>query len=126
MKALYLSLGAMALILAYSLWAGFYVQDQTDKWSLLLEQSSQAAEAEDWPQAENLLVQARKGWERSQTYFHTIIEHSELNEAQVLFAAAAEECAQQEAREFSAQIVLLRVQLQLLAETQSVSIKNIF
>lgn len=126
MKALYLSLGAMALILVYSLWAGFYVQDQTDKWSLLLEQAAQAAEAEDWTQAENLLVQARKGWERSQTYFHTIIEHSELNEAQVLFAAADEECTQQDAREFSAQIVLLRVQLQLLSETQSVSIKNIF
>ncbi len=126
MKVLYLSLGAMALILAYSLWAGFYVQDQTDKWSLLLEQAAQAAETENWAQAESLLIQARRGWEHSQTYFHTIIEHSELNEVQILFAAAAEECTQQDTREFSAQIVLLRVQLQLLAETQSVSIKNIF
>lgn len=126
MKALYLSLGAMALILAYSLWAGSYVQEQTDKWSLLLEQAAQAAEAEDWPQAESLLSQAQKGWEHSRTYFHTFIEHGELNEAQALFAAAAEACAQRDSQEFSAQLVLLRVQLQLLAETQSVSIKNIF
>ena len=126
MKALYLSLGAMALILAYSLWAGFYIQDQADRWSLLLEQASQAAEAEEWTQAENLLAQARKGWESNQTYFHTIIEHSELIEAQILFAAAAEECAQRDALEFSAQLVLLRVQLQLLAETQTISVKNIF
>ena len=91
-----------------------------------VEQAAQAAEAEDWPQAESLLSQAQKGWEHSRTYFHTFIEHGELNEAQALFAAAAEACAQRDSQEFSAQLVLLRVQLQLLAETQSVSIKNIF
>ena len=125
MKVLYLSLGAMALILAYSLWAGFYVQDQTDKWSLLLEQAAQAAETENWAQAESLLIQARKGWEHSQTYFHTIIEHSELNEAEALFAAASEACFQQDAQEFRCQLTLLTTQLKVLAETQSVSIKNI-
>ena len=126
MKVLYLSLGAMALILVYSLWAGAYVQEQTAGWSLLLEQAAQAAGAEDWAQAERHLLQARNSWDRSQTYLHTIIEHRELNETQALFAAAAEAFVQRDAGEFSAQIVLLRVQLQLLAETQAVSIKNIF
>ena len=57
--------------------------------------------------------------------FHTIIEHSELNEAESLFAAADIACRQQDAQEFISQVTVLSVQLRLLAETQAVSIKNI-
>ena len=43
MKPLCLSLGAMALILAFSLWTGWYVHLQTDGWRELLEQAAAAA-----------------------------------------------------------------------------------
>ena len=126
MKPLCLSLGAMALILAFSLWTGWYVHLQTDGWRELLEQAAAAAEAEDWPAAEARFTRAREGWEKRQTIFHTVIEHDELNEAQSLFAAAGEACAQRDGREFTAQLTLLQVRLGLLAETQAISIKNIF
>ena len=125
MKVLLLSLGAMAVILAFSLWAGGFVQQQAQTWSALLEQAGQAAEEEDWPAAEALLAQARVSWDRSETFFHTIIEHEELNEAQSLFAAAEEACRQRDSGDFSAQLALLTVRLKVLAETQSVSIKTL-
>lgn len=125
MKVLVLPLTAMAAILIFSLWAGSYVQQQTESWEQLLEQAAQAASEEDWSQAEDLLSQAQKSWERRKTFLHTIIEHSELNEAESLFAAADIACHQQDAQEFISQVTVLSVQLRLLAETQAVSIKNI-
>ena len=125
MKVLVLPLTAMAAILIFSLWAGSYVQQQTESWEQLLEQAAQSALEEDWSQAENLLSQTQKSWERRKTFLHTIIEHSELNEAESFFAAADIACRQQDAQEFISQVTVLSVQLRLLAETQAVSIKNI-
>ena len=125
MKVLVLPLTAMAAILIFSLWVGSYVQQQTESWEQLLEQAAQSALEEDWSQAENLLSQTQKSWERRKTFLHTIIEHSELNEAESLFAAADIACRQQDAQEFISQVTVLSVQLRLLAETQAVSIKNI-
>ena len=125
MKVLVLPLTAMAAILIFSLWAGGYVQQQTESWEQLLEQAAQSALVEDWSQAENLLSQTQKSWERRKTFLLTIIEHSELNEAESLFAAADIACRQQDAQEFISQVTVLSVQLRLLAETQAVSIKNI-
>ena len=125
MKVLVLPLGAIAVILTFSLWAGSYVQQQADTWEQLFDQAAAAGEEEDWPQASKLLSQAEEHWERSKTFLHTIIEHSELNEAEALFAAASEACFQQDAQEFRCQLTLLTTQLKVLAETQSVSIKNI-
>ena len=126
MKNLILPLTAMAAILIFSLWAGRYVQAQTERWEGLLAQAAQAAAGEDWALAEGRLSQAREGWERCKTFFHTIIEHSELNEAESLFAAAEDACRRRDSAETISQLALLSVQLRLLAETQAVSIKNIF
>ena len=40
MKVLVLPLGAIAVILAFSLWAGSYVQQQADTWEQLLDQAA--------------------------------------------------------------------------------------
>lgn len=125
MKNLVLPLTAMAAILIFSLWAGHYVQDQTEHWEELLAQAAQAADQEDWTLAEDLLSQVRENWESCKTFFHTIIEHSELNEAESLFAAAEDACRRRDSGEAVSQLTLLSVQLRVLAETQAVSVKNI-
>lgn len=125
MKTLILPLGAIAAILIFSLWTGSYVQRQTEHWEQLLDQAADAAASEDWPRTEQLLDQAEEHWEHNKTFFHTVIEHSELNETESLFAAAADACRQQDSQEAVSQLTLLSVQLRVLAETQSVSIKNI-
>ena len=80
MKNLVLPLAAMAAILVFSLWTGRYVQRQTGDWGELLSQAAQAAAEGDWTLAEKRLSQAREGWERREAFFHTIMEHGELNE----------------------------------------------
>ena len=80
---------------------------------------------ERWAQAEEGLRLAYADWGRSQTFFHTIMEHAELDEAESLFAAAFAACDTQDAPDFHAAMAQLASQLRLLAETQAVSIKNI-
>lgn len=125
MKAFYIPAGLLALILAFSLWAGSYVRQRTDDWIAQLEQTDKAAMEEDWSQAEKRLLEAYDDWDSSQGFFHTIMNHSDLDEAESLFAGAKAVCSQQDDADFHRLLAQLMEQMDLLAETQSVSIKNI-
>ena len=125
MKPLVISLAALGLILVFSLWAGSYVAARTEDWSAQLSEADNFAQEERWAQAEERLRLAYADWGRSQTFFHTIMEHAELDEAESLFAAAFAACDAQDAPDFHAAMAQLDAQFRLLAETQAVSIKNI-
>lgn len=125
MKALYIPAALLALILGYSLWAGRYVEQRTDHWIALLEQVDETARQENWADAGTRLRQVYEDWDGSQGFFHTIMDHSELDEAESLFAGAAAVCGQQDDGEFHLLLAQLMEQMRLLAETQSVSVKNI-
>ena len=60
-----------------------------------------------------------------QALLHIIMEHRELDEAEVLFAAAYAACDQQDVPDFHAALAQLLTQIRLLAETQQVSLQNI-
>lgn len=126
MKTLYLPAAVLAAILACSLWAGRFLEVRTEHWSELLSSASQAAEAEEWSQAGEVLRQAYEDWSRDQTFLHTILEHDALDEAEQLFAAAMAACRQEDGEEALIQLAQLRSSLRLLAETQGASIQNIF
>ena len=125
MKALWIPAGLLAVILGFSLWAGRYVQLRTDHWIALLEHTDKAAAAEDWEEAQRRLEDAYRDWDSSQTFFHTIISHDELDEAETLFVGAAAVCREEDDADFHLMLAQLSAQLRLLAETQSVSIKNV-
>ena len=125
MKALYIPAGLMALILAFSLWTGHYVRQRTDHWTAMLEHADEAAMAEDWSSAEKRLLDAYADWDSSQCFFHTIMSHSDLDEAESLSAGAKAVCSQQDDADFHLMLAQLMEHMDLLAETQSISIKNI-
>ena len=125
MKPLVISLAALGIILAFSLWAGRYVEGRTEDWSDQLSLADVSAQQERWDDAQAQLRQAYADWGRSQTFFHTIMEHDELDEAESLFAAAFAACDEEDAPDFHAAMAQLDSQLRLLAETQAVSIKNV-
>lgn len=125
MKAFWIPAGLLAVILGFSLWAGRYVQLRTDHWIALLERTDQAAAAEDWEEAQRRLEDAYQDWDSSQTFFHTIISHDELDEAETLFVGAAAVCREEDDADFHLMLAQLSAQLRLLAETQSVTIKNV-
>lgn len=126
MKAFYLPAGVLALILAFSLWAGRFLEVRTEHWSGLLSEVSQAAEAEDWSRAGDALQRAYEDWDGDQTFLHTILEHDTLDDAEQLFSAAMAACQQEDSGEVLLQIAQLTGRLKQIAETQGVSIKNIF
>ena len=125
MKPLILSLAALAAILAFSLWSGYYVAGRTETWSTQLSVADEYAQQERWEDAEAQLQLAYDDWCTSQTFFHTILEHDELDEAESLFATAYAACDEQDVPDFHAAMAQLATQLSLLAETQAVSVKNI-
>ena len=92
MKAFYIPVGLLALILGFSLWTGRYVELRTQHWTALLEETGEAARQEDWGEAADRLERAYEDWDSSQTFFHTIMDHSELDEAENLFAGAFAVC----------------------------------
>ena len=125
MKAFYIPVGLLALILGFSLWSGRYVELRTQHWSDLLEEIDGLADQEDWEQAGQKLDEAYADWNGSQTFFHTIMAHNELDEAEELFARAFAVCREEDGADFHTLLSQLMSQLRLLAETQCVSIKNV-
>ena len=125
MKALYIPAALLLAILGFSLWVGQHVEQKTDQWIFLLEQVGETAAEENWSEAGARLEETYKDCDASQQFFHTILEHDELDEAESFFAGARAVCAQQDDGEFHVLLAELIEQLRLLAETQSVSVKNI-
>ena len=125
MKALYIPAGLLALILGFSLWAGRYVELRTDQWIAQLEETAGTAGREDWDHAEEQLSRVYDSWDGVQTFFHTIMEHDELDKAEELFAGAFAVCREEDGADFHTLLAQLMNQLSLLAETQSISIKNV-
>lgn len=115
----------LVLILAFSLWTGRYAEKRTEQLSALLEQTEAAAQREDWREAEARLRDAYGGWQESQGFFYTVMDHAQLDEAESLFAGAIAVCREEDDDDFHMLLAQLATQLRLLAETQSVSLKNI-
>ena len=125
MKVVYIPVGLLAVILAFSLWTGRYVELRTEEWTAILEQAEDAAQREQWAEAEAILDSAYKNWDSSQTFFHTIMKHEELDDAESLFTGALAACRERDNEDFHILLSQLAKQLELLAETQAISIKNV-
>ena len=125
MRALYIPLAVLAGILLLSLGSGAYVAGRTGLWQEMLLQADELAEEERWADALTQLQRSYDSWTESQTLFHIILRHDELDEAESLFARAFADCDQQDVPDFHSAMGELHSQLSLLAETQMISIKNI-
>ena len=125
MKAFYIPAGLLIFILGFSLWAGQYVELRTEHWAAQLEAADAAGRQENWAEAGQRLFDAYQDWNSSQTFFHTIMDHDELDEAEQLFAGAFAVCREADDADFHQLLSQLISQLHLLSETQSVSVKNV-
>lgn len=125
MKSLVVPILVLCAVLAVALWTGFYVSGETERWSETLQQADALAEEGRWEEAETTIRQGYADWDSRQTFFHIIMEHEELDEAESLFSSAFAACSLRDAPDFHATLAQLISQMSLLAETQKVSIKNI-
>ena len=125
MRALYIPAVILLAILTLALWSGHYTQTQTRQWVMLLEEAGDLAKQEYWQDAKNILERTYSDWNRNRTFYHTIIQHDDLDEAEFFFTGAAAACNEDSGEEFHILLAQLIKALQLLAETQQFSIQNI-
>ena len=125
MKNFYIPVGILAVILGFSLWAGRYVELRTEHWTALLEQADQEGRLENWDSARDQMDRIYEEWQSSQTFFHIIMDHEELDHAEELFAGAFAVCREEDDADFHQLLAQLMEQMSLLSETQQTNIKNI-
>lgn len=125
MKTLYIPAAILALILGFSLWAGMYADMRTEQWVTLLDEAGVLAQQENWDEANRVLDKAYRDWNSSQSFYHTIMKHEDLDEAEFFFTGTTAACREEDNVEFHILLAQLTKQLRLLAETQKASIQNI-
>lgn len=126
MKALYIPLVLLSGMLAFGLWTGAYAQAHVVSWRSALQDADRLAQEENWDAAEEAIRCGYADWNSRQVFLHVIMEHAELDEAEVLFSAAFAACDARDVPDFHAALGQLDTQLNLLAETQQLSIQNVF
>ncbi|MDE7009761.1 MAG: DUF4363 family protein [Oscillospiraceae bacterium] len=125
MRAFYIPAAVLAAILAFSLWTGRCVQRDTERWTAALSESGREAREENWEAAAARLDEAYSGWSRSQGFLHTIMDHAELDEVEELFAGALAVCQEQDEPDFHTLLSQIAASLEMLAETQRFSLRNV-
>jgi len=124
-KNFYIPASILAVILGFSLWTGRYVELRTDHWNALLEQADREGRLENWDSAQEQMDRIYEDWQASQTFFHIIMDHEELDKAEDLFAGAFAVCEEEDDADFHQLLAQLRQELAMLAETQQTNIRNI-
>lgn len=127
MKRSYLlPLGVLATLLVFSIWSGSTIQTHTDHWRDQLRQADALAQAEDWPAATATLVESYQDWQIRQTRLHILFKHDAVDNAETMYCRSIAFSLAREPGEFRAELANLDAQLALLAETERLSLENIF
>lgn len=125
MKAFYIPVSVLTALLLLSLWGSAYIQNRTDGWITAVESLSIPSEDEHWNKIESRLLAVHKDWTDSQTVFHLILEHEDLDEAEKYFSGALASCREKDRVELSIHLAQLISQFGYLGDTQEVTLKNI-
>ena len=127
MKRSYLfPLAVLAALLVFSLRSGSTIQTHTARWRDQLRQADALAQAEDWPAATAALVESYQDWQTCQTRLHILFKHDAVDSAETMYGRAIAFSVAREPGEFRAELANLDAQLALLAETERLSLENIF
>lgn len=125
MKRVWIALTILLAILAGTLAHSFYIQTFTRDLTFLLETAEAEAEGNDWAAAQELTQTARDKWDANGTYLHILLRHSDTDSVHTGFREVAEFLQCQEGGEYSAANARLIAELELLAEAEQLTLKNI-
>lgn len=125
MKAFYLPVSLLALLLILSLWSSAYLQSRTDTWNHEIAAITDALDEEQWQTLEASICDLYHDWEESQPLFHLILAHEDLDEAEKYFVGAFAACRERDNVELHILLSQLASQMTYLADTQEVTLKNI-
>jgi len=125
LKRIWIAGGLMLAILTGTLCHSFYIGAFTGELSALLEDAEARAEGGDWEGASSLTRQAWDRWEEKDLYLHITLRHDETDVVYTGFREVWEFLQCQEGGEYSAANAELIANLELMAEAEQLTLKNI-
>ena len=125
MKRVWIACGLLLAILAGTLGHSWYIQSFTDDLIALLAESEVRAESGDWTGAEELTQKARDMWEERDVYLHVTLRHDETDTIYTGLREVQEFLQCEESGEYSAANARLIANLELIAEAEQLTLKNI-
>lgn len=125
MKRIWIALALLLAIFGCAVYNGCYLGELTGEIGGLLTQAEAQAEAGRWEEAEKLTEAARRRWEEKDLYLHVTLRHSDADQVYTGFREVTEFLASREQGEYSAANAKLIAQLELLAEAEQLSLKNV-
>ena len=124
-RSLFFPLCVLAVILTFSLLTGALMDRHTARWREQLHRCDALAQAEQWSDATQTLVEGYQDWQTHRVWLHILARHDIVDGAETMYARAIAFSAAREPSEFRAELADLDAQLELLAETERLSLQNI-
>ena len=112
-------------ILLFSLLTGTLMDRHTARWREQLHRCDAFAQSEQWPEATQTLVESYQNWQTHRVWLHVLARHDIVDGAETMYTRAIAFSAAREPSEFRAELADLDAQLELLAETERLSLQNI-
>ena len=125
MKRLWIAAAILVLVFSAALCHSFYISSFTDRLIDLLEEAESGAESSDWDRAQTLTDEALQRWEDRDSYLHVTLRHDETDVVYTGFREVLEFIQCREGGEYSAANARLIANLELLAEAEQLTLKNV-
>lgn len=125
MKRLWIAVSILSAIFAATLYNSWYlgslIEDYTLRLSIAQDMTSQNA----WSSATQLTEQVIRDWQTHDFYFHVMLPHKDIDEIHLTFCEVQEYLHLEETDQYTAANAKLVAQLELLAEMDQLTVKNI-
>lgn len=125
MKVFRIPFFVLLLLLIFTLCNSAAVSRRCQDWTMQIRTIDRKADMQRWDEASKDLDTLYESWSECQTWFHTVIEHKEIDTAEALLQRCIVLCEEEDNVEFRATLADLRSQFSLLDEMERISIKNI-
>lgn len=126
MKRLWIAAGILLALFAAAAANVFWIGSLTRQVAGELVQAQAAVSEGDWDRAQQLTQEAQQLFQRQSFYLHITLRHSDIDAVEVAFHEVAQLLSHRErAGEYAAANARLAAQVQLLAESEAFTLKNI-
>ena len=126
MRQLGISVGILAVMVALLSWNVIKVDRLTQPMLEELAQASAAAQADDWPAAEDLTQQTQARWEQGMHHLRFVQIHDAIDEVTLLLREAQGYLREQKTGEYLSVLGKLTGKLEAIREQERVSAENLF
>ena len=125
MKRAWIALAILCAVFAAALYSGYVLRGFTEELTGLLTLAQTQAEHDAWNEADELTRAAAEKWEAQDAYLHVTLRHADTDSIYTSFREVEEFLESREQGEYSAANARLIALIELLNESEQLTLKNI-